>query len=75
MTPEAALTKLSYVLGKESLTPTFQRKMMCENVRGELTTDLGHKLTLEDNQFIVKVSSVLGLCTGQVTRKSCSDLL
>lgn len=37
MTPECALTKLSYLLGKISNNPDQVRKMMTRNLRGELT--------------------------------------
>ncbi|XP_066993710.2 L-asparaginase 1 [Anabrus simplex] len=38
MTPEAALTKLSYVLSKSDWDLDMKRKMMRSNLRGELTT-------------------------------------
>ncbi|KAI8068972.1 asparaginase-domain-containing protein [Thamnidium elegans] len=37
MTPECALTKLSYLLGKTPDDPAHVRKMMTRNLRGELT--------------------------------------
>ncbi|KAI9277638.1 asparaginase-domain-containing protein [Sporodiniella umbellata] len=37
MTPECALTKLSYLLGKTPDNPGHVRKMMTKNLRGELT--------------------------------------
>ena len=37
LTSEAALTKLSYVLSKPNLTNEERRKMMEENIRGEMT--------------------------------------
>ncbi|XP_029940291.1 uncharacterized protein LOC115382614 [Salarias fasciatus] len=40
MTPEAALTKLSYLLGKTGLDTKTRRTMMEENLRGEKHTDL-----------------------------------
>ena len=39
MTPEAALTKLSYVLAREGLSLDQRRQMMRENIRGELTVE------------------------------------
>ncbi|KAG0164218.1 hypothetical protein DFQ28_000912 [Apophysomyces sp. BC1034] len=37
MTPECALTKLSYLLGKFPLNPEKVRRLMVKNLRGELT--------------------------------------
>ncbi|CAO0802327.1 unnamed protein product [Mucor circinelloides] len=37
MTPECALTKLAYLLGKTPNNPDHVRKMMTRNLRGELT--------------------------------------
>ncbi|KAI8647158.1 asparaginase-domain-containing protein [Parasitella parasitica] len=37
MTPECALTKLAYLLGKTPNSPEHVRKMMTRNLRGELT--------------------------------------
>ncbi|KAI7885126.1 asparaginase-domain-containing protein [Lichtheimia hyalospora FSU 10163] len=37
MTPECALTKLSYLLGKRPDDPHYVREMMMRNIRGELT--------------------------------------
>jgi lysophospholipase len=37
MTPECALTKLAYLLGKTPNNPAHVRKMMTKNLRGELT--------------------------------------
>ncbi|KAI8992406.1 asparaginase-domain-containing protein [Pilobolus umbonatus] len=37
MTPECALTKLAYLLGKMPNNPEYVRKMMTKNLRGELT--------------------------------------
>ena len=37
MTPEAALTKLSYVLSKDEWDIDYKRKMMQTNLRGEMT--------------------------------------
>ncbi|CEG68248.1 Putative L-asparaginase [Rhizopus microsporus] len=37
MTPECALTKLAYLLGKSPDNPGYVRKMMTRNLRGELT--------------------------------------
>ena len=65
MTLEAALTKLAYVLGKQALSHQERRKLMHDNLRGELTVNLG-QLALDDSQFILKVAQVIGVSTGQV---------
>uniref|UniRef100_A0A8D8YVF2 asparaginase n=1 Tax=Cacopsylla melanoneura TaxID=428564 RepID=A0A8D8YVF2_9HEMI len=43
MTPEAALTKLLYVLSKSELTLKQKKDMMTTNIRGELSTNLEHR--------------------------------
>ncbi|XP_042142616.1 L-asparaginase-like [Ixodes scapularis] len=45
MTPEAALTKLSYVLSKTEWTHETKKKMLQENLRGELTVSAPNKKT------------------------------
>uniref|UniRef100_T1P870 asparaginase n=1 Tax=Musca domestica TaxID=7370 RepID=T1P870_MUSDO len=44
MTPEAALTKLSYVLGKSEWSYDVKKQMMQSNLRGELTSNAGPKM-------------------------------
>ncbi|KAL1458394.1 hypothetical protein WDU94_008550 [Cyamophila willieti] len=43
MTPEAALTKLSYVLSNTELSLQDKKDMMAANIRGELSTNLEHR--------------------------------
>ncbi|KAI8372952.1 asparaginase-domain-containing protein [Radiomyces spectabilis] len=43
MTPECALTKLSYLLGKTPNDPDQVRRMMTKNLRGELTIRTAHQ--------------------------------
>ncbi|KAL3968956.1 hypothetical protein ACER0C_028913 [Sarotherodon galilaeus] len=62
MTPEAALSKLSYVLAKKELDLEAKKKMMTENLRGEMITDLaGAKLCLSDSRFIQVIAKSLSV--------------
>ncbi|XP_077476824.1 60 kDa lysophospholipase isoform X1 [Stigmatopora argus] len=62
MTPEAALSKLSYVLAKRDLGIEAKKKMMSQNLRGEMTADLaGAKFTLSDSRFIQVVAKSLSI--------------
>ncbi|XP_051748716.1 60 kDa lysophospholipase-like [Ctenopharyngodon idella] len=62
MTPEAALSKLSYVLAKD-LSTEEKKKMMSQNLRGEMTDDLvGPKLSLSDSRFIQVIAKSLSSC-------------
>ncbi|XP_047201299.1 60 kDa lysophospholipase isoform X4 [Girardinichthys multiradiatus] len=62
MTPEAALSKLSYVLAKKELTLDAQKKLMSQNLRGEMIADLeGAKLCLSDNRFIQVIAKSLSV--------------
>ncbi|XP_072193942.1 60 kDa lysophospholipase isoform X2 [Excalfactoria chinensis] len=62
MTPEAALTKLSYILSKSELSWEEKRQMLSENLRGEMTVvPTGAKISLIDSKFfqvIVKSLSI-----------------
>ncbi|XP_011305396.1 L-asparaginase isoform X2 [Fopius arisanus] len=58
MTPEAALTKLSYVLSKTNWDIQEKRKMMETNLRGELTTC--ERVNFQDRQLFL---NWLGLST------------
>ena len=54
MTPESALTKLSYVLSKEEWDLAMRRKMLQTNLVGEMTVlDLSKK---RNKNFIVEHS-------------------
>ncbi|KAK2826089.1 hypothetical protein Q5P01_020303 [Channa striata] len=62
MTPEAALSKLSYVLAKKSLDLNGKKKMMGQNLRGEMSSDLaGAKLCLSDSRFIQVIAKSLSV--------------
>lgn len=59
MTPEAALSKLSYVLAKK-LTPDEKKEMMQLSLRGELTDDR-IKPKLSDSRFIQAIAKSLSI--------------
>ncbi|KAJ7990726.1 hypothetical protein DPEC_G00289900 [Dallia pectoralis] len=62
MTPEAALCKLSYVLARKELSIEAKRKMLSQNLRGEMIADLqGAKLTLSDSRFIQVIAKSLSI--------------
>ncbi|XP_069494294.1 60 kDa lysophospholipase [Ambystoma mexicanum] len=62
MTPEAALSKLSYVLGKRHISHQEKRKMLSENLRGEIkVTPTGAKISLKDSKFIQLIAKSLGI--------------
>ncbi|KAF7251834.1 60 kDa lysophospholipase [Varanus komodoensis] len=60
MTPEAALAKLSYVLSKPGLTMNEKRKMLSENLRGEMTVvPIKTQTTLQNSKFIQEIAKYL----------------
>ncbi|XP_043118144.1 60 kDa lysophospholipase-like [Puntigrus tetrazona] len=62
MTPEAALSKLSYVLAKQDLSTEEKKKMMSRNLRGEMVADLeGAKISLSDSRFIQIIAKTLSI--------------
>ncbi|XP_047677514.1 60 kDa lysophospholipase isoform X2 [Tachysurus fulvidraco] len=62
MTPEAALSKLSYVLARKDLTTQEKKKMLSRNLRGEMIAHLkGAKLTLSDSRFIQVIAKSLSI--------------
>ncbi|CAH2044995.1 unnamed protein product, partial [Iphiclides podalirius] len=77
MTPEAALTKLSYVLSKTELTYQQKTEMMATNIRGELTSV--STVAFEDNTLIDAIASSLNIQSPkklvEVTEKVFSALL
>ncbi|XP_047512406.1 L-asparaginase 1 isoform X1 [Pieris napi] len=77
MTPEAALTKLSYVLSKSELSYQEKVEMMMTNIRGELTNT--SSITIDDNVLIDALASSLNIQSPkmlmEVTEKVFSALL
>ncbi|CRK88968.1 CLUMA_CG002603, isoform A [Clunio marinus] len=61
MTPEAALAKLSYVLGKDDWNLNTKKVMMQNNLRGELTN--GKAPQLDDYDLVDAVARSLHLST------------
>ncbi|XP_030641905.1 60 kDa lysophospholipase isoform X2 [Chanos chanos] len=62
MTPEAALSKLSYVLSKKDLSTQEKKKMLSRNLRGEMVADFeGAKLSLSDSRFIQVIAKTLSI--------------
>ncbi|KAG5857651.1 hypothetical protein ANANG_G00021680 [Anguilla anguilla] len=62
MTPEAALSKLSHVLAKQDLSTEGKRKMLSQNLRGEMIADFeGAKFSLRDSRFIQVIAKSLNI--------------
>lgn len=61
ITPEAALSKLSHVLGQEHLSHQEKRRQLKCNLRGEISVsfDSGGSFSLENNEFIRAVVDTL----------------
>jgi lysophospholipase len=58
LTPEAALTKLSYLLGK-GLPPDEVRRKMQQSMRGELTEERSVRFSFREQAFIASVAKAL----------------
>ncbi|XP_065363413.1 L-asparaginase-like [Calliphora vicina] len=63
MTPEAALTKLAYVLGKSEWPLDIKKQMVQSNLRGELTPTTGPKM--EEYDLVDAVARSLHLSSPQ----------
>ena len=68
MTPEAALTKMAYVLGKKSLTVQERRDLLWKNIRGEVTQP-NHKkeFSMRDGEFVQSVARSLHVGSEKVS--------
>ncbi|XP_076751974.1 L-asparaginase 1 [Xylocopa sonorina] len=72
MTPEAALTKLAYVLSKQQWDTKTKREMMQTNLRGELTA--GRPPNLDDLDLVEAVARSLRLSSG-IERQELGSIL
>ena len=68
ITPEAALTKLCYILGKKELSQAQQLELLGRNLRGEIKTTVenSQSLTLKDSKLIRAVVDTLRVNTTKV---------
>ena len=67
MTAEAALTKLSYLLGK-GVSKEQIKSQMAKNLRGELTffCDDQQQFTLKHSEFLLTIAQALNLSSSKV---------
>jgi len=74
MTTEAALTKLSYLMGRDLSTERVKKHMM-ENLRGELTVfdSHQHRFSLRDSEFLQSITQALKLSSSQVGTAPFTD--
>ncbi|XP_020826888.1 60 kDa lysophospholipase isoform X1 [Phascolarctos cinereus] len=66
MTSEAALAKLSYVLGREDLSLEDKKKLLTKNLRGEMTPlPKDVQVSLRDSKFVQVIANLLYLNCSQ----------
>ncbi|XP_074069319.1 60 kDa lysophospholipase isoform X1 [Macrotis lagotis] len=66
MTSEAALAKLSYVLGRDDLSLEDKKKLLTKNLRGEMTPlPKDVQVSLRDSKFVQLIASLLYLNCSQ----------
>ena len=67
MTPEAALTKLAYLLSRQELSTAEVRRWMATDLRGEMTPpDTRTRFDFADSRFVREVASALSHGEGQL---------
>ena len=69
MTPEAALTKLSYLLSKKEYTLAKRRQLMEENMRGEMTVfeeRVESQVFVHDSNFLLSMAKMLHVTSNEV---------
>ncbi|XP_053192274.1 60 kDa lysophospholipase [Scomber japonicus] len=75
MTPEAALSKLSYVLAKTNLSIEAKKKLMSDNLRGEMSADRGAAtLCMSDSRFIQIIAKTLSINCTEEMKAICNAL-
>lgn len=76
MTTEAALTKLSYLLGQK-LSKEEIKKLMMSNLSGELTVidSTQHQFSLRDSPFLETIAKALSVSSSQVHYVSYTVIL
>jgi hypothetical protein len=74
-TPETALTKLSYVIGKDDWNLEIKKQMMQNNLRGELSNEKGPEI--QDYDLVDAVArffnSLISLIYSKKTNLKFSD--
>ncbi|MCA9539522.1 MAG: asparaginase [Myxococcales bacterium] len=76
MTPEAALTKLAYLLSRDDLRPDEVRRHLRRDLRGELTDPNSRsRFSFRDAQFVQRVAESLAAHAGEDHADEVSNAL